>query len=228
MTTHGQIRNLGIWFRSLRENYLLDTPSPWLTFDAIAFLKLRLRDGIRVFEYGSGGSTLFWLQAGARCVSIEHDQAWYALVRQRLSAAAPIDYRLVPPELSGDDATLSDPADPDGYTTADSALARCVFRNYVTQIDEFPDQSFDIVLIDGRARPSCIKHSVGKVKAGGMLIVDNADLAYYLAHTQTFIAGWESKNFYGVGPIATSMWQTNVYIRLNGSNASTQLGTGRK
>lgn len=35
---------------------------PWLTFDAIRAIEEKIRPGQRVFEYGSGHSTVYWSQ----------------------------------------------------------------------------------------------------------------------------------------------------------------------
>lgn len=170
---------------------------------------------MRVFEYGSGGSTLFWLRYGALYVSIEHDLDWYSLVRQRLTPEQEhlIDYRLVLPELVKDSGWQGDPADPESYTSSDEPFYGYSFRKYVTQIDAFPNEYFDFILIDGRARPSCIKHSVPKVKVGGLLVLDNADRSYYTSKTQVYLQDFFLHEFYGVGPLVREMWKTNIYKR---------------
>jgi len=52
---------------------------PWLNFAAIDFIKnfLENKKNLQVFEYGSGGSTLFFLKKGYSVVSIEHCKEWY-------------------------------------------------------------------------------------------------------------------------------------------------------
>lgn len=203
------------WLCSWRRSYLLEMPLPWLTFDAIEFLTPRLRQGMRVFEYGSGGSSLFWLSHGASCVSIEHDSDWYAFLRQKLISQQPIEYRLVLPELEKESGCQRDPADPEGYSSADEAFQGYSFRKYVEQIDAFPDEYFDLVLVDGRARPACIKHCVSKIKQGGLLVLDNADRSYYLSHTQAYLRDFQLQEFIGLGPGPgmQEMWKTNIYTR---------------
>src|SRR4051812_37225534 len=49
---------------------------PWMTFGAIEFLQRALREDMVVFEYGSGGSTLFFANRVRRLVTIEHDPEW--------------------------------------------------------------------------------------------------------------------------------------------------------
>src|SRR5258706_9183602 len=105
-----QRKHLFRWLGSLRENYLLNHRTPWIVFDAIDFMKSISLEGKRVFEYGSGGSTLFWLKRGAECVSVEHDEQWYGVMRDYLKDATRIDYRLVRPEAALDPGS-ADPAD---------------------------------------------------------------------------------------------------------------------
>jgi len=185
---------------------------PWLTFDAIRFLKYRAKEGSKVFEYGSGSSTLFWATFNADCTSIEHDPTWYAFMLRWLAATENVDLRLVPP----DDETVSsneyDVDNPLSYRSRAVGFRQSTFRNYVSQIDEFPNGYFDVVLIDGRARPSCIMHSVSKVKSGGMLIVDNANVPRYLAYTNHYLEHFILHRFNGLGPINGATSQTNVYI----------------
>lgn len=183
-----------------------------MTFDAFDFLKSRQLEGKRVFEYGSGGSTLFWVRQGASCVSIEHDPLWYKRMLGLLPGTKKLDYRLCEPDKRpNSENNVRDPSDPDQYSSRD--LIDLDFEHYVTQIDEFRDGFFDVVMIDGRARPSCLKHSSRKIKKGGFLILDNADQCYYIAHwkTQYLLRGYDLKEFYGAGPCGHEFWQTNVY-----------------
>lgn len=201
------------WIRSLKEGYSLDKPSPWLTFDSISFIKKWLQPGAKVFEYGSGGSTLFWLSQGATCVTIEHNPDWFVIVQKNLKNSDRIDYRLVPPEPNENQEGVYDPEDPDCYVSGDPKYKDYRFDNYVSQIDVFPDAYFNLILIDGRARPSCIKHSVSKIKLGGLLVIDNTERSYYLSKTTSYLLHFEKRHFQGVGPMLDQMWQTDVYLR---------------
>jgi hypothetical protein len=126
---------------------------------------------------------------------------------------AKIDYRLVLPEPA-ENKKASDIADPNLYLSKDVLSLGYDFRNYVCQIDPYPDNYFDIVSIDGRARPSCIMHSVSKVKVGGMLILDNAERKYYFTKTKDYLGNYEKKEFWGVGPIGVNLWKTDIYLRI--------------
>ncbi len=73
------------WFYSLRFGASpLQDEIPWMTFKSIEFLKSKLKKNMRIFEYGSGGSTIFWGRHGCETVSVEHDQNWYNLVQSEI------------------------------------------------------------------------------------------------------------------------------------------------
>jgi hypothetical protein len=192
-------------------DYLLRHARPWITFDAQDWLDARAWHGATVFEYGSGGSTLYWHARGARCISVEHDPAWFAKVQKHAAGKAGIDLRLIPPD--GETGEPRDPALPGNYATADEALRDHTFRAYITSIDEFADGSLDAVIVDGRARPSAIVHGAPKVKPGGILLLDNSDRAYYRQHTAHILQGMEELRFPGVAPALTEFSTTSIFVR---------------
>lgn len=199
------------WLKTLDFDYFVREKCPWLTFDAIDFLYSRDFKGKRVFEYGSGGSTLFWLERGAHCVSIEHDYLWYDRIKQIVERYSNIDYRFVASEVG--EVSNQDFSDPNAYISSGYHKKHEHYTNYVRQIDEFEDESFDVVVIDGRARPSCIKHGWRKVKIGGLLILDNADREYYTLKTSSFLENFDCQIFAGVTPNSPVLAQTNIYTR---------------
>lgn len=211
--TPGQARHALTWLRSRAPGYLLERASPWLTFDAIETLRARMHDGLRVFEYGSGGSTLFWLRWRVELCSVEHDPSWYHEIRSRLPGDRAVDYRLVEPEPFAERHVGLDPADPEAYGSGDESFRGRTFRRYASQIDEFPDGHFDIVLVDGRARPACLRHAVPKVRPGGVLILDNADRAYYVARLGDSLRTFTQQRWPGAAPIVPVMTRTDFFVR---------------
>lgn len=95
------LRGLG-WFRSLRSRQPVDKdglPLPWYTYAAIHFLAGRVHEGMKVFEYGCGNSTLWWAARVERVASVEHDEIWYDRVKSEL----PGNVELVKRTLGGGD-----------------------------------------------------------------------------------------------------------------------------
>jgi hypothetical protein len=200
------------WWRGRRSDFPLNAAIPWIVFRAIDYLETcDLRQSL-VFEYGSGGSTLFWLRKGAaRVMSVEHDRGWFEAMQKRV-AGKPVDLCLAEAELDGT-AAGAKRADPGAYTSADPSFQRHRFTSYVRQIDAFPDETFDVVLIDGRARPSCVVHSAPKVKPGGLLILDNADRDYYLLESAPSLRGFSRQTFDGATPGAAARSTTAIFTR---------------
>lgn len=198
------MKSFWLWrkFR-LSSKSTLDFRTPWLVFGAIDFLKEWLRKDMTVFEYGSGGSSLFISDRVEVIYSIEHDKLWFENVKTVIQKESieNINYKLSPPV-----AEMSDPkkscSDPHNYLSCMGEFKNLNFENYVKSIDEFPDNQFDLVIIDGRARPSCILHAIAKIKVGGILLVDNADRNYYLSSFPEFHLQqqWDKKKFIGHFP----------------------------
>ena len=209
------VREYGEWRQSqVHRRQPLVEQVPWLTFAAIHFLEARLRREMRVFEYGSGGSTLFFALQARSVVSVEHDAAWSAQIKQAATALDLENCTIL--HVAPDDRIepRTDPADPDAYVSSDQHFAGLSFRAYAAAIDSFPDESFHIVLIDGRARPSCFKHALNKVAPGGVLILDNAERIQYAYIGKTLDdLGWRRHDFAGPGPLNKYFWKTTTWER---------------
>src|ERR1700726_478485 len=91
------------WWRSFSNQDTLSLHSvPWLTYPAIQFLRRSVRPDWKVFEFGSGASTMFF---GNRCrevISIEHDTTWAKRVRSALQCEGLSNCKLryIPPVVS--------------------------------------------------------------------------------------------------------------------------------
>lgn len=211
-TQPSQWRYLPEWLRSFRKGYLIDRQIPWLCFPAIEYLEAETPNSPRVFEYGSGASTLFWLRKGGTVTSVEHDAQWYKILLQLLGEESRVDYRLMEAE-DLDPSIVPSPADPNVAHSGNEKYAHSDFTKYVTQIDEFPDEYFDVVVVDGRSRAACVGHAVPKVKPGGMLVLDNSNREYYLANTQHLLADFTRLRFWGLIPTVHVYDSTDIYIK---------------
>jgi predicted O-methyltransferase YrrM len=163
-----------------------------------------------VFEYGSGGSTLFFARKIRRLVSVEHDKYWYGQVSSALSRKgfSNCEYILHEPNSNN---LREDPAyDFKSYTSTIQIYKGMTFRNYVKSIDKYPNGSFDLVFVDGRARSSCIPHCVNKVKPGGFLMLDNSNRLEYM-DAISLLADYKRTDFSGIGPYSLYGWQTSLW-----------------
>jgi len=68
------------WLRSFEKNMPVDksgNPIPWFTYSMIHFLSERTDENMKVFEFGSGNSTIWWSNRVSRVFSCEHSKKWY-------------------------------------------------------------------------------------------------------------------------------------------------------
>lgn len=134
--------------------------APWFAPASLPFIEGLLEPGFRGFEWGSGRSTLWFAARVAELTSVESDPAWAERVGGWLERKAPsarVDLRLAPVPVRH------------GFSAAHVA-------RYLAPIADFPDRHFDFILVDGLFRRDCLRAAAPKLRPGGILIVDNADL----------------------------------------------------
>lgn len=183
-------------------------PHPWIPYVARDFLATVVSPDWWAFEWGSGGSTIYWAQHCAHVVSIEHSREWYDTVQGALAAAGLRgQVQLVPGELP---CLVAGPNVNHPAHYFDLHHPELNFKRYVEAIDEYPDEHFDLIFVDGMARPSCITYGVGKVKPGGWLLLDNSDVAA-LHDVLPLLADWERLDFLGQGRGFINPWQATFW-----------------
>jgi precorrin-6B methylase 2 len=164
---------------------------PWLTYAAVHWLDRVLRPHHRVFEFGSGSSTV-WLAVRVKSiVSIEHDAKWEQIVRANLPANATLHLA----EARGDE---NEAPEDDPYTS--------VLRD--------TDGQFDLFLVDGMARNSCVRLAVDRLSDSGVIVLDDADrLAYRPAHEHLREHRFGRLDFFGPKPGAGHLSTTSAFSR---------------
>ena len=76
------------------------------------------------------------------------------------------------------------------------------------------DETYDIVVIDGRDRVRCAKNALSALKGNGVVIWDNSDRPEYQEGYDLLANdGFKRLDFYGLGPIGTQAWCTSVFYR---------------
>ena len=214
----GLLKYYKAWTNSMQKNNTDMGDTPWMTFGAIDFLKATANKKMRVFEYGSGSSTLFWATRAKEIYSVEHDEAWAKNVQKELVSRNVSNVQLffIQPEKRENGAEGSI-ADPYQYGSDDSSFRKYSFEKYVKKIDEYPDNYFDFVIVDGRSRPSCIGASISKVKKDGYLLVDNSEREYYFSQTKQMLPEnqWKRMDFCGPIPGSKHFSQTTLFKRLS-------------
>lgn len=120
---------------------------PWLTFGAIIALESIVNKEIKVLEFGSGGSTIFWAKNCKSVKSYETNPQWYKDVKQKTENLKNVKIIL------------------------------CDRHGMSLGLKSEPDDSYDIVLIDSDPKHSrrldLTNNAVSKIKTSGWLVIDN-------------------------------------------------------
>ncbi|RDC68011.1 class I SAM-dependent methyltransferase [Rhodovulum sp. 12E13] len=186
------------WLRSLTAIHDLEAmirlDVPWWTYRAIDRVEgfLRRRPGARVFEYGSGASTIWLSRRAGQVTSIEHHADWHARMQAALAVrpeGAKVDLRLVTPDAVPDPNAL--------YRSAKAGTEGRSFAAYARSIDT-PGELFDMVVVDGRARPACLRHALKRLAPDGLIVFDNSNRSRYRASLAS--AGLPVRRFPGRAP----------------------------
>ncbi len=212
---HQLVRYFPTWRERLKPGHtpLLDQ-SPWIVFAAIQFLERKTNKRMRVFEYGAGGSTLFFARRVREVVTVEHSDSWANDVRAEAARHGYTNYSLhvIPPEPDPL-AHTHDPSDPHAALSSSPDYRGYTFKKYAASINAYPDGYFDMVLVDGRARPACFRHALPKVKHKGYIILDNTDRPTYQRAMHLAKDGFQLYDFAGPTPYVyhqftrTSIWK---------------------
>jgi predicted O-methyltransferase YrrM len=136
---------------------------PWLTPLAIEILSNWLRKTDSGLEYGCGRSTLWFARRVAQLTSVEHNHLWYKVTKKKLAEYNINNVNLTFCRLIQN--SRSDKLD------------------YIRIADSFPDGSLDFVLVDGMFRDDCALAVLRKIRAGGLLIIDNVN--WYIPSTSS-------------------------------------------
>ncbi|NES92903.1 MAG: class I SAM-dependent methyltransferase, partial [Okeania sp. SIO2B9] len=75
------------WIKSLMTGLPINydsKPIPWYTYPAIEFIENKIASDFRVFEYGSGQSTLWWAERVLKVISVESNRNWFSYLQEKM------------------------------------------------------------------------------------------------------------------------------------------------
>lgn len=215
-------------FEHLREDWLLTRGKdvgplnyglPWMNYAAIAFLDDFLTEHARVFEWGMGGSTVFWQARAQDVISVEHDVGWFEAAQESLATAHQTSKM---PNMILEE--------PDNEANADFASGAKQyqgksFERYVRSIDQFAENTFDVIVVDGRARMACLRQAPSRLAPNGVIVLDNSDYTRYQPELEAFWdahrADFERIDFLSPTPFSANIGsQTTVFTHRPKTHAS--------
>ena len=177
------------WYRSMQTKAPVNQdglPIPWMNFGIIKFLEERLNRSLHIFEFGTGYSTLFYSRHVDSVRSVEYDEKWY----NTLSSQKPKNVELLFREN-----------DVDGV--------------YCRAIQE-SDETYDVVVVDGRDRVNCVKQSIDHLSEAGVILLDDSHRQEYseaIEYAQE--KGFRHISFEGIKATENKVDRTTIFYRTN-------------
>ena len=214
------------WQESARTYEVADRhgPVPWYTYPAQMLLERVVEPHFRVFEYGSGNSSLWWAKRVAEVVSVEHDEKWATKIRAKAPSNLKVIARPIGAETSQNDGRLLDafyaleldlPQLPTREEMIENGgIVTREFSAYVLELTKYSQGYFDVIVIDGMARVLTAWLAAQYLKPSGFIVFDNAERRLYNeAYAFLAKAGFKRIDFYGTGPVNPYEWCTSLYAK---------------
>jgi hypothetical protein len=184
----GYLTEIG-WFRAFNSRSPLGAdgePIPWVTYSFIDFIADRIQKEHKIFEFGSGNSTLYYAKRAGTVVSVEHDKEWF----DKITTGKPSNSEMVFCELESNGAYSKMPTS--------------------------RDQKFDIIIVDGRDRVNCCYHSLSALSESGVVVLDDSErLKYQDGRTFLLENGFKELSFSGISPGLFYRKSTSVFYKAN-------------
>ena len=141
----------------------MEVELPWWSWKAIEALKRHLTSKHKVFEWGSGGSTIFLAKKANHVTSVEQHPDWLNKLKSEISGRGLENVSMVEKQLDA---------------SSQEAFENCPYANALDSIQ-------DVIIVDGEdhfgphtewsARESCFQIAEKWIKSpGGIIIVDDS------------------------------------------------------
>lgn len=194
---------------------------PWLTFPSVSFLKDIVTKDMKVLEYGGGYSTIFFNNITQHTVTIEHDEYWYNVIKQKNPN---IEIHLVPnyrehhvdsvETVKNFFETFPQIRSEDKDHDLKHGMVNDEFIGYASMIYNYPKGYFDVILLDGMARELTGVLALERINENGIIILDNSDRWQYNSLQRYFINnGYKRIDFWGPGFGNHKAWCTSIFAK---------------
>lgn len=124
----------------------------------------------------------FFAQRLSTLISVEHHPTWYEKVKSLLKKynLENVVYHHIPKENENVvHANTVNDFYKEHQITIKKINLKADFKEYFQFPKNFPNNNFDFILVDGRARVECAYNSIPKLKKGGIFVLDNSERERY-------------------------------------------------
>ena len=195
--------------------------TPWYTFPAISFLKDIINKDTKVFEYGTGYSTIFFNQNAGETITVEHDSNWVNNVKEQVPDATIhiVDQNAkihddAAPVVEDFIKTFTQIVSDDRDHDVRHGLINNEFAGYASTIYNYPKGYFDVIVLDGMARALSGVLAAEVAREDTLIILDNSDRWQYNTLQKYLIdKGFMRVDFWGPGWNNYHAWCTSIFCK---------------
>jgi hypothetical protein len=160
------------------------SPLPWMNYAVINFLDERLNKQLKLFEYGSGYSTLYFANLVDQVVSVEYSPDWYEYLKEKISNNVKLIYQ--------------------------QYHENGAYCNLVNQQHE----AYDVIIIDGRDRVRSAINAIAALSEEGVIIFDDSQREKYFEGINFLLnKGFKKIDFEGIQPAGYHLQRTSIFYR---------------
>ena len=170
----------------------LERGMPWWSFGAVAAVGQHLRSHMEVFEFGSGGSSIFLAGRAGSVICVEDEEKWAARVQDEAARRGLRNLKVLHEPFD-----FHRPRDfgASGYL---AALGEC---------------AFDLIVVDGKeeseqVRDVCFWKAEERIKPGGFIVLDDS-WRYPQVKARNQARGWT--DYKGTGYCRVGVTSTCVF-----------------
>ena len=167
--------------------------NPFYVPAAIRKIDSLLNKDLKVFEWGSGISTIYFAKRVKELITVEHDKEWYERGLKTFEKEKIDNVKLIfssPKDME----TFSWQKEWKYYRILMHPPRKPQFKDYMSVIDQYPDLYFDCIAIDGRERVGCLLHALPKLSEEGFIILDDSHRPQY-NEIFKILSKWNVKKF---------------------------------
>jgi hypothetical protein len=177
------------WMSSLIRGYPCrpdGTIVPWMNYAIVYFLEERLKTDLKLFEFGSGYSTLFYANLVHSVTSVESDERWFTTVKSSIPSNAQLIFQ------AGD---------------KDGDYCRAAIQT---------GQLYDVIVVDGIDRVNSVRQSLDALTDRGVILLDDSEREEYAeAFELTAQHEFRALTFEGLKPNDLELRRSTIFYRDN-------------
>jgi hypothetical protein len=165
-------------------------PVPWMNYSFVNFITPRLRSDFKIFEYGSGNSTLYFSKYVDKVYSVEHNIDWFNIMNSILPKNATIIH--------------------------DKNYMNGHYANASLTVGD----KFHLIIVDAVDRANCLFNSINALTDDGVIILDDSHSSRDCGDLESIFHFFKAKGFgflefSGFKPFSPDFASTTIFYRQN-------------